>query len=136
MIKEIKHPIIQNKLTLLRRKDTPSKDFRDAVEEIATFLTYEVARDFGLREIEIETPLTRCNSKILADDFIIVQLVILAWFVTKPLTLRLNTIKNCRQISPVKKFWLLTQCWRRAAVQRRLFKCSKTAALKTLFLSA
>ncbi len=75
MIKEIKHPIIQNKLTLLRRKDTPSKDFRDAVEEIATFLTYEVARDFGLREIEIETPLTRCNSKILADDFIIVPIL-------------------------------------------------------------
>ncbi len=75
MINEIKHPIIQNKLALIRRKDTPSKDFRAAVEEIAAFLTYEVARDFALREIEIETPLTRCKAKILADDFIIVPIL-------------------------------------------------------------
>ena len=75
MINEIKHPIIQNKLTLIRRKETPSKDFRNAVEEIATFLTYEAARDFELREVEIETPLTRCKSKILAEDIIIVPIL-------------------------------------------------------------
>ncbi len=75
MINEINHPIIQNKLALIRRKETPAKDFRAAVEEISEFLIYEVARDFALREIEIETPITFCRAKILADDFVIIPIL-------------------------------------------------------------
>ena len=75
MIKEIFHPILKDRLTLMRRKETSSKDFRQAVEEIATFMTYEIARDFSTKEIEIETPITTCKAKILADEFIIVPIL-------------------------------------------------------------
>ena len=75
MIKEIFHPILKDRLTIMRRKETPPKIFRQAVEEIATFLTYEVARDFQLKEIEIETPVTNCKAKILAEDFVIVPIL-------------------------------------------------------------
>ena len=75
MIKEISHPILKDRLTLMRRKETSSKDFRQAVEEIATFMTYEIARDFPTKEIEIETPITKCTAKILADEFIIVPIL-------------------------------------------------------------
>lgn len=75
MIKEIFHPILKDRLTLMRRKETSSKDFRQAVEEIATFMTYEIARDFQTKEIEIETPITTCTAKILADEFIVVPIL-------------------------------------------------------------
>lgn len=75
MIKEISHPILKDRLTLMRRKETSSKDFRQSVEEIATFMTYEIARDFPTKEIEIETPITTCKAKILADEFIIVPIL-------------------------------------------------------------
>ena len=75
MIKEIFHPILKDRLTLMRRKETSSKDFRQAVEEIATFMTYEIARDFPTKEIEIETPITTCKAQILADNFIIVPIL-------------------------------------------------------------
>ena len=75
MIQEIFHPILKDRLTLMRRKDTPSKDFRQAVEDIATFMIYEVAKNFKLKEIEIETPITKCKAKILAEEFVIVPIL-------------------------------------------------------------
>ena len=75
MIKEIFHPILKDRLTQLRRKDTPAKIFRQTVEEIATFMTYEIARDFQTKEIEIETPITKCKSKVLDEKFIIVPIL-------------------------------------------------------------
>ncbi len=75
MIKEISHPILKDRLTLMRCKETSSKDFRQAVEEIATFMTYEIARDFPTKEIEIETPITKCTAQILADEFIVVPIL-------------------------------------------------------------
>ncbi|EFI41758.1 MULTISPECIES: uracil phosphoribosyltransferase [Peptoniphilus] len=57
------HPLIQHKLTLLRRVDTSSKDFRELVREIATLMGYEVTRDLELSDIEIETPLEKCIGK-------------------------------------------------------------------------
>ncbi|MBQ7705977.1 MAG: uracil phosphoribosyltransferase [Selenomonadaceae bacterium] len=75
MIQEIFHPILKDRLTLMRRKETPAKDFRQAVEEIATFMIYEVAKNFKLQEIEIETPITKCKAKILAEEFGIVPIL-------------------------------------------------------------
>lgn len=51
------HPLIQHKLTILRKKDTTSKDFRELVTEISILMGYEVTRDFETQEIEIETPM-------------------------------------------------------------------------------
>ncbi len=54
------HPLIQHKLSILRDKNTPSKDFRELVSEIAMLMCYEATRDLPLQEIEIETPLCKC----------------------------------------------------------------------------
>lgn len=51
------HPLIQHKLTILRKKETSSKDFRELVTEIATLMGYEVTRDLETQEVEIETPM-------------------------------------------------------------------------------
>ena len=62
----IDHPLIQHKLTLMRQKDTGTKDFRELLEEIAMLMAYEITRDFPLKEIEIETPVAKCKAKVLA----------------------------------------------------------------------
>ena len=62
----INHPLIQHKLTLMRMKETGTKDFRELLEEIAMLMTYEITRDFPLKEIEIETPVAKCKAKVLA----------------------------------------------------------------------
>ncbi|MBQ7477397.1 MAG: uracil phosphoribosyltransferase [Selenomonadaceae bacterium] len=62
----INHPLVQHKLTLMRQKETGTKDFRELLEEIAMLMTYEITRDFPLKEVEIETPVARCRSKVLA----------------------------------------------------------------------
>ena len=75
MITEIFNPILKDRLTLLRKKDTPPKIFRQTVEEIAMFLTYEISRNFNLKEIEIETTITACKAKVLDEDFVIVPII-------------------------------------------------------------
>lgn len=62
----IEHPLIQHKLTLMRKKETGTKDFRELLEEIAMLMTYEIARDFQLKDVDIETPVAKCKSKVLA----------------------------------------------------------------------
>lgn len=53
------HPLVQHKVTLLRDKNTGSKEFRELVHEISMFMCYEATRDLPLKEIQIETPLNR-----------------------------------------------------------------------------
>lgn len=65
-VTQINHPLLQHKLTLLRDKNTSSKDFRDLAREIAMLMTYEITRDFPLKEVEIETPLCKTKSYVLA----------------------------------------------------------------------
>ena len=62
----LSHPLIQHKITLLRDKRTGSKEFRELVEEIAMLMGFEAMRDLPLEDIEIETPITTCTSKVLA----------------------------------------------------------------------
>ena len=62
----IDHPLIQHKLTLMRRKETGTKDFRELLEEIAMLMTYEITRDFPLEDLAIETPVGPCTGKVLA----------------------------------------------------------------------
>ncbi|WP_286034494.1 uracil phosphoribosyltransferase [Megamonas hypermegale] len=62
----INHPLIQHKLTLMRRKETGSKDFRQLLDEISMLMAYEVTRDFPTKDIEIETPIAKCDAKVLA----------------------------------------------------------------------
>ncbi len=53
----IAHPLVQHKVTVLRRKDTSKKKFKELVDEIAMLMAYEVTRDLPLQPVEIETPL-------------------------------------------------------------------------------
>ncbi len=61
--KVIEHPLIQHKLTIMRRKNTPSKDFRELLDEISMLMGYEITRDLPLEDIEIETPLCKTTCK-------------------------------------------------------------------------
>lgn len=63
----IDHPLIQHKLTMMRKKTTGTKDFRELLEEISMLMTYEITRDFPLKDVEIETPVSKCVGKELAD---------------------------------------------------------------------
>ncbi|MBS3995300.1 MAG: uracil phosphoribosyltransferase, partial [Alkaliphilus sp.] len=60
------HPLIQHKLTLIRDKNTGSKEFREVVKELSMLMAYEVTRNLTLEEIEIETPVARTKAKVLA----------------------------------------------------------------------
>lgn len=62
----IDHPLIQHKLTLIRDKNTGSKEFRELVKEMSMLMGYEITRDLPLQEVEIETPLCVTKSKAIA----------------------------------------------------------------------
>ena len=61
----IDHPLITHKLTIMRRKETGSKDFRKLVSEIAMLECYEATRNLELRDVEIETPICKTTVKEL-----------------------------------------------------------------------
>ncbi len=63
----IDHPVVQHKLTRMRRKDTDSAEFRRLVREISLLFAYEVTRDLPMATAEIETPVARMVAPVLAD---------------------------------------------------------------------
>lgn len=62
----IDHPLVQHKLSIMRRKETSTNQFRELLKEIAMFMGYEVTRDFPLTYEEIETPLMKTNAPKIA----------------------------------------------------------------------
>ena len=58
----VDHPLVQHKLSLMRDKQTSTKDFRALLNEIGMLICYEVTRDLPLCRAEIETPLTRMEA--------------------------------------------------------------------------
>jgi uracil phosphoribosyltransferase len=62
----IDHPLVQHKLTLMRRKETPTSSFRQLLWEISMLLAYEVTRDLPLQEVSVETPVCRTKSPQLS----------------------------------------------------------------------
>lgn len=60
------HPLIQHKLTLMRNKNTGSKDFRQLLTEITMLMGYEITKDLPLVDVEIETPVAKTKSKVIA----------------------------------------------------------------------
>ena len=60
------HPLIQHKVSLMRDKETGTKEFRELLNEISMLMAYEVTRDLPLREVEIETPICRAQTKVIA----------------------------------------------------------------------
>jgi len=61
----VDHPLVQHKLTLMRRKDASTNSFRRLLNEISTLMAYEVLRDIPMQEIEIETPLEAMTGRVI-----------------------------------------------------------------------
>ena len=59
------HPLVQHKLTLLRKKETSTTSFRRLLNEIGSLMAYEVTRDMPMHEVEIETPLETMRSRLI-----------------------------------------------------------------------
>lgn len=62
----IDHPLITHKLSIMRDKNTGSKDFRELLDEIAMLMGYELTRDLPLEDVEIETPVTKMTAKTIS----------------------------------------------------------------------
>lgn len=60
------HPLIQHKLTYIRDSETNTRDFRDLVDEVATLMAYEITRDVPLEPIEVITPVTKAECKVIS----------------------------------------------------------------------
>ena len=60
------HPLIQHKVSLMRDKETGAKEFRELLNEISMLMAYEVTRDLPLKNVEIETPICRAQTKVIA----------------------------------------------------------------------
>ncbi|WP_300329937.1 uracil phosphoribosyltransferase [Fusobacterium sp.] len=71
-ITELKHPLIEHKLTYLRDKNTDTKTFRENLNEIAKLMIYETTKDLELEEIEVETPIQKTKGYVLKDKAIAV----------------------------------------------------------------
>ncbi|GBG96413.1 uracil phosphoribosyltransferase [Lactococcus termiticola] len=62
----VEHPLIQHKLSILRRKEASTKEFRELVDEIGMLMAYEVSRELPLEDVTIETPVAQMTAKQLA----------------------------------------------------------------------
>ncbi|MBE3554273.1 MAG: uracil phosphoribosyltransferase [Thermicanus sp.] len=60
------HPLIQHKLSYIRDKNTGTKEFRELIDEVAMLMAYEITRELPLEEIEVETPVATCRTKVIS----------------------------------------------------------------------
>ena len=63
----INHPLVQHKLSLLRDKNTGTRDFRMLLQELSTLMAYEVTRDLPLDDVTIDTPITTMTARMLVS---------------------------------------------------------------------
>ena len=61
----IDHPLVQHKLTLMRRKDASTNSFRRLLGELSTLMAYEITRDMPLQDMEIETPMETMTGRVI-----------------------------------------------------------------------
>lgn len=66
VVEIVDHPLIQHKISLMRDRNTGTKEFRDMVSEVAMLLCYEATRDLPTEEVEVETPMALAHTKVLA----------------------------------------------------------------------
>lgn len=64
----IKSPLVENNLSIIRNKNTNSKDFREAISKLADILAINATQNLPLKEIEIETPITKTKTKVIDND--------------------------------------------------------------------
>ena len=70
------HPLIQHKVTLMRKKETNNKEFKELAKEVVTLMGYEATRDLPLKEVEIETPICKTKQNMLeGEDIAIIPIL-------------------------------------------------------------
>jgi uracil phosphoribosyltransferase len=74
-LKIFNHPLIVDKLTRMRRKDTTSKDFRENLDEIAELMVFEVCRDIPTTDVEIETPVSKTVGQTIDTPIVLVPIL-------------------------------------------------------------
>ena len=74
----IDHPLVRHKLSIMRRKETSTTEFRTLLREIAMFMGYEVTRDFPIEYEEIETPLMKMNAPKIAGKKVVIAPILRA----------------------------------------------------------
>ena len=72
---ELKHPLIEHKLSNLRNKDTDTKLFRESLNEIAGLMVYEATKHLPLKGIETETPIQKTTTKVLDKPITLVPIL-------------------------------------------------------------
>ena len=124
------HPLIQHKISILRKKETGTNEFRHLVEEIAMLEGFEALNDLPLEEVEIETPIEKCKTPMISGRKLaivpilraglgmvegILALVPSATVTKKPSSL-MNTTANCLAQSKNVPSLSATQCWQQAVL--------------------
>lgn len=75
MLHVLEHPLIQSKLTLMRDANTGNETFRRLLEELTSFMVYEITRDYPLRDRPIETPLEAVTGRVLDASVVLVPIL-------------------------------------------------------------
>lgn len=75
MVYESKHPLVEHKLTLMRKVETKPKKFRELIRELALLLCYEATADLGLVDIEVETPMGTAAGRELSENIGLVPIL-------------------------------------------------------------
>jgi len=75
MLKILDHPLISHKLSIIRRKETGTKDFRENLDEIANLMAYEITKDVPTKSVQIETPVGICQTAELAKEIVLIPIL-------------------------------------------------------------
>ena len=71
----LQHPLITHKVTLMRRTDTSTKEFRETLNEVAGLMAFEITRDLPLKDVLVETPVRSCETRELATEVVLVPVL-------------------------------------------------------------
>lgn len=71
----LNHALLKHKMSIIRDKNTKTKEFRQTVSEIGSLIAYEVTKDLALKEVTIETPICKTKCETLAKDIVIIPIM-------------------------------------------------------------
>lgn len=75
MYQIVEHPLLKHKLTVLRDKETQTKEFRELASEITMLLTYEALSNLNTKDIPVETPIMQATGTAVAENLIVVPIL-------------------------------------------------------------
>ena len=64
----LNHPLVEHKISILRRKETSTKEFRELISELAMFLCFEALKDAKLKDVEVETPIAKTTGHVIDEN--------------------------------------------------------------------